>query len=904
MNCNEDQSKTLINTINGNLGLQVVSEQELHSRVMAFAPVVAADLCSDCLEAVIKAIQASRGVLIDIGEVLADKHVPWLDARRAEIDFKRWNAYSKMLAAKGLEPQVIDAIHRRQDMILDLAGDPSNQGSWARRGLVIGDVQSGKTANYLALFNKAADAGYRAIILLAGHTDKLRKQTQARVDEGFVGRDSRLLGQGLQQLQPNTVGVGKLGVTATPFTTYNSDFSTAQVAGNNIDVQALNSPVIFVIKKNKRIIDNLVQWLASQVSKDGKLKTPMLLLDDEADFASINTSKNPAEATAINQGIQDLLARFEKNSYVGFTATPFANVLIDDEQPEDLFPRDFIFCLDSPSNYFGPDRMAALDDDDDDFESNPFIHPLTDAEAIFPFKHKRTLPVTKLPESLVEAIRSFFLVNAIRDLRGQEKKPRSMLINVSRFVDVQASVFDLVNHKVSALRNALKFDSNLTGGEWKALEALFAAEFKDSGLTWSKVKKQVLSAIDAIEVHVVNSKNSAEAWDAVYATDKARVIAIGGDVLSRGLTLEGLSTSYFYRRSLAYDTLMQMGRWFGYREGYDDLCRLWIDKEVASWYIFIADATADLRNDLKDMRIAGLTPKEFGLAIRKHPGSMLTVTALNKSRSGLSVNMKISLMNSSLETARLPLAMKSNESNWEEALKFISKLREEGYSSEFKRARSETWSGVPKTEVANFLSKFNSAESDPYFGSTLATFIATAKSAILQDWDIALISGSGKVLPEANAKHKQSARKIYSKGDVLYVGGNKMRLGGRSDLAICMSAKQEALIEEYKSTYKKEAPASAYRAIMERPLMLLYFMEPKPHETNADAVAPMQPYEPQDLEIPLVGVHLSFPRGTGSVAERETVTFLVNKVWQRFNDSMAEFDITDSENDDQEPLEE
>ncbi len=903
MNCNEEKLNQLINTVNGNLGLAAVSEQELQRLVMVLAPVVAPELTEDCLEKAVNTIQASRAVVIDIGEVLADKHEPWLDKRRPEIDFKRWEAYSKMLATKGLEPQVIDAIHRRQDIILDLAGNPVMEGSWARRGLVIGDVQSGKTANYLALFNKAADAGYRAIILLAGHTDKLRKQTQARVDEGFVGRDSRLLGQGLQQLQPNTVGVGKLGITATPFTTYNSDFSTAQVAGNNIDVQALNSPVVFVIKKNKRIIDNLVQWLASQVPKDGKLKTPMLLLDDEADFASINTNQNPQAATAINQGIQDLLARFEKNSYVGFTATPFANVLIDDEQPEDLFPRDFIFCLDSPSNYFGPDRMLA-NGDDDDFGSNPFIKTLDDAESVFPFKHRRTLTVSALPESLNDSIRSFFLVNSIRDLRGQDKKPRSMLINVSRFVDVQARVFDLVSNKVSVMRNALKYDTDQNGPEWEALKRVFDLEFKESGASWAKVKKALNNAIEPIEVHVVNSKNSAEAWDAVYATDRARVIAIGGDVLSRGLTLEGLSTSYFYRRSLAYDTLMQMGRWFGYREGYDDLCRLWIDKEVASWYVFIAEATADLRNDLKDMRIAGLTPKEFGLAIRKHPGSMLTVTAMNKSRSGQSVNMKISLMNSSLETARLPLASIAHQDNWNEAKKFIEGLRTEGYESQYKRVRSETWHKVPKTAVASFLTNFKPSESDPYFGTALATFIATARSEILQDWDVALISGSGDDLLQINSKHKKTARRIYQKGDILYVGGVKMRLGGRSDLAICMSAEQEAIIAQYKIDNKKEAPASAYRAIMERPLMLLYFLQTKTHDGQpVPDDAPMKPFMTPSNETPLVGVHLSFPRGDGPIAERETVTFIVNTVWQRFNQTMAEFDITDSENEDIEDTE-
>ena len=660
MNCDENQLHVLISTVNGSLGLQTVTESKLEELVMAFAPVIAPDLDQDCLRVAIAKIQTSRLVQVDVGEVLAADHQPWLNERKNDIDWKRWEAYSRLIADKGIEPQVIDAIHKRQDIILDLSGDPMKEGSWARRGLVIGDVQSGKTANYLALFNKAADAGYRAIILLAGHTDKLRKQTQTRVDEGFVGKDSRLLRQGTREIRSNHFGVGKLGVTATPFTTYSSDFSAAQVAGNNIDVASVNNPVVFVIKKNKRIIDNLVQWLNSQHNQGEQLKTPLLLLDDEADFASINTSTNPNAATAINQGIKDLLAQFEKNSYVGFTATPFANILIDDEQPEDLFPRDFIFCLDSPSNYFGPEKMQS---DDDDYSSNDFMTILEDAEDSFPFKHKRDLVVQELPESLEEAIRSFFLVNAIRDIRSHEDKPRSMLINVSRFVDVQQAVFELVQQRVSTMRASLKFDQGENAQEWLALKTVFEESFSGAGATWKKVKSALLNSIEPIEVHVVNSKNAATSWDSVYATKRARVIAIGGDVLSRGLTLEGLSTSYFYRRSLSYDTLMQMGRWFGYREGYEDLCRLWIDNEVASWYSFIHEATQDLRTDLKEMRLAGLTPKEFGLAVRQHPGSLLTVTAINKSRAGISVAMKVSLMNTSPETARLPLAQVEQANN-------------------------------------------------------------------------------------------------------------------------------------------------------------------------------------------------------------------------------------------------
>jgi len=519
-----------------------------------------------------------------------EKTIPWI----------RWEAYRQLLSNKHFSPLVVDAMNERNDKLLDLAGDPSLPGSWDRRGLVIGDVQSGKTANYLSLFNKGADAGYKVFILLAGGTNKLRRQTQERVDEGFIGIDTRTLGLGRSSIgavKQKKVGVGLISphIQTNSQTNYFQDFSSA-VAGLVVHIDAGDIPTVFVVKKNAKVLKNLSDWL-STAAGGAKIKAPMLLLDDEADYASINTNAVSDSATAVNSGIRRLLDKFERSSYVGFTATPFANVLIDDDPKDDLFPKDFILNLESPSNYFGPQKMVR-----DENGNNPFLVSIDDAETKIPFKHTSQLRVSQLPTSMFESVRAFFITNAIRDLRqGQENDPRSMLVNVSRFIRVQKVVHELLQDEVAKMKDALRYERAASSDHWQNLKSTFESQFSDVPETWDQVAEAIVNAVDEIKVVLVNSEKTSSDWESIYEGPKPRVIAVGGDVLSRGLTLEGLSTSYFYRKSLAYDTLMQMGRWFGYRDGYEDLCRLWIDDEVAVWYTDIADALEELRSDLREM---------------------------------------------------------------------------------------------------------------------------------------------------------------------------------------------------------------------------------------------------------------------------------------------------------------
>src|SRR5688500_17293780 len=329
----------------------------------------------------------------------------------------------------------------------------------------MGDVQSGKTASYTGLCCKAADAGYRLIILLTGTLESLRRQTQERLDTGFIGLDSS--GFLSTRRQNRSVGVGLIDRTRTGvvFTSRVRDFSTAIVNQLNFRLESFHEPILLVVKKNKRVMQNLHNWIRDfNVGADGYVSVPLLVVDDEADNASINTRSPDQEPTAINEQIRTLLALFHRSSYVGFTATPFANIFIDPETEtellgNDLFPRDYIYALDPPTNYIGPVQVFGGEG------TNSSLRSIEDAETIFPYGHKASLIVGELPSSLHRALDAFVLANAVRDLRAEGATHRSMLVNVSRFTDVQMQVAALLEQHLRHLQGDVRNYSRLPEAE-------------------------------------------------------------------------------------------------------------------------------------------------------------------------------------------------------------------------------------------------------------------------------------------------------------------------------------------------------------------------------------------------------------------------------------------------------
>src|SRR5262249_29221863 len=313
---------------------------------------------------------------------------------------------------------------------------------------------------------------------------------------------------------------------------------------------------------------------------------------------------------------------------------------------EDLFPRSFIVNLPAPSNYIGPGLVFGIDGDGAILADDPLdvIRRVSqDEEGWITSGHKngfepRFRGEERIPPSLEDAILTFVLCCAARAVRGQPHAHNSMLVHVSRFKSVHQKVFAQVDEWLSELRRDLRYRAG--GNELHArLRDIWVNDFEPvsaeirgreigRGLpvtTWNDVEAELSDAVDKIKTQVVNS----EMRDAIdYESNAARglnIIAIGGDKLSRGLTLEGLSVSYFLRASKMYDSLMQMGRWFGYRPGYIDLCRLYVTPDLELWFRHVATAAEELRERINQMAMIGATPEVYGLRIQSH--DILLVTA-------------------------------------------------------------------------------------------------------------------------------------------------------------------------------------------------------------------------------------------------------------------------------------
>ena len=444
---------------------------------------VAFQVSTDIITQARKLIHARFAIRMEMGETLTSDsdHIPWLDARRVKIDPFYWTRYREFLVANGWPPLVTATLDRATDEFLDLLGNPADTGAWKRRGLVMGDVQSGKTATYAALMCKAADAGYGMVILLTGMLENVRRQTQERLDAAFIGFDSSDFLGSANLRHKRHIGVGLIdgrrnGVV---FTSRDQDFRKNGGSVTTLSLNSIHEPALVVTKKNQAVLERLAAWLrARNADRRGLIEVPMLLIDDEADNASINTKKDRCKTTAINKGIRDLLSLFERSSYVGFTATPFANIFIDPSSTDemlgdDLFPRDFIHVLRPPDNYVGLDRLFSTTEGDNgdhpaERKQKHTIGLIDDAEDWLPGGHKKEHEPGPLPESLRLALRCFLLSCAIRDLRARHDEPakggvihRSMLVNVSRFTDVQNKVADALHLELESIRHAVRLHGAL-----------------------------------------------------------------------------------------------------------------------------------------------------------------------------------------------------------------------------------------------------------------------------------------------------------------------------------------------------------------------------------------------------------------------------------------------------------
>lgn len=841
---------------------------------------------------ILKRLKQNLVIQMDIGTYIKDcnnGHQSWLPAKRADFDFFFWNRYKKYLEEiKHWNPRVTANLGKVSDEILDLCGDPSEK-QFLIKGLVLGDVQSGKTANYTAICNKAADTGYRIIIILAGMQENLREQTQERLDAEFTGRKSEyyLDPKAEQGIKNMPVGVGRYGhdKKIVAFTSVTKDFDSGVLRSNNLGIENVNCPVVLVIKKNKRILNNLIKWLSANntLNAAGQIELPLLLIDDEADNASVNTKDPDSSPAAINDCIRRLLGQFSKATYLGITATPFANIFIDPGKDDDLFPADFIYALSAPTNYIGADQIFG-----DGGAFSGMLQPINtlDLENMFPSKHKKDLVVNKLNDELLEAANYFLLVNAIRDLRGDTTEHRSMMVHISRFTDVQNQIADLFLIWLEQVKSDLRNYSQLTPAMAEKIETIHALHVVwekyalsiPAGVEWDEILHIYLyRAVAPIDVRAVNMKTGASSLDYFnHKKDGLRVIAVGGNSLSRGLTLEGLCVSYFYRNTQMYDTLLQMGRWFGYRPNYDDLVKIWISQDAIDWYSQITRATNELKDEIIAMRNAHQTPREFGLKVRQDPGSLI-VTARNKMRTATSIICPISVSGHLLETPRLKAALPILAENEKVFKDFVLNLASQGerIPSDDECAKGHYfWKHVSAESVSQLLLSF---ETHPWHlsfnGRALSEYIE--KNEWPNGWDVVLMnSGEGKAYPGGIAcgdeileiAHTEK-RVIKADLNMISVSGTKVRVGAGGCTRIGLTNSQ---IETAKATFKKETrkqnvPDSAFLIKDRDPILMLHVIE-----TMVDKAS-----SKQDIPTFLFALGVGFPKTT---KKTETANYMVNLV--------------------------
>ncbi|WP_312548682.1 Z1 domain-containing protein [Massilia sp.] len=874
-----------------------------------------AGISEEGLQHVRKKLESTIGIRMVAGEVVRESSfAPWVSDAKGSIEWNYWDSYRRLLQSQGWSPNVVRVLDEDTDGILTECGNPAREGSWAIRGLVMGDVQSGKTASYSGLIAKAADAGYRVVVLLTGVIEDLRRQTQERLDLGFVGRDSSKVLDRNRHNEPIGAGINRKR-SANVLTSVTRDFLTnnAQVL-NGIPLANISEPILFVMKKNKAPLENLVGWLDAQLKLTGQTihEMPLLVVDDEADSASVNVRKDGQEPATINRLIRKVIGKFSRSSYVAYTATPFANVFINPDNETDLFPSNFIYSLNTPSHYIGASSIFL-----EDGRYHGQLRDISDAEASFPYVHKKDHPVEVLPESLHDAVRVFLLSCAVRDIRGEELKHRSMLVNVSRFTDVQARVSEKIRGFLYGLQQEIQ--QYLAGRSWRShpelvqLETVWQQEFAHTGVTWEQIRKALNDSVASVRVVTINQKSPPDeklAYSTYRDTEKGRrVIAVGGLTLSRGLTLEGLCVSYFYRNSKAYDTLLQMGRWFGYRSGYDDLFRIWMDTDAQDWYAHIADAVAELRTDFRRMSANRMAPSQFGIRVKSHPDTLI-VTAQNKMRNGQDVEHSVSFSAFGTETASIPRAALLNAQNVQLVDRFVQESKPAKMVS-----NRYVWESIAKGRIAALLSELNISNMNAEFVPDsqdgvrpLVRFIQDNGYDALDEWDVCIPQGLGNPVEGLKVPLSNSASgtircrerqfEKVAKG-VPYLRLNKQRVGETSDERVQMTAGEIASAEsDWQSQNEKDqksrsVPGHQYRKYRSRPLLTIHFIQAKgPTEKNKNAGTMMSVDEIGGE--PMVAVSLSFP-DFDPLAEGETVVYRLNRVALRdlFGDKEGEDDDED-----------
>ncbi len=713
----------------------------------------------------------------------------WWDELRREDSFQPeyWQRYYNYLNRKpSWSLTAIQDIDTSTDEIMNALANPRKAKEIDRMGLVFGYVQSGKTAHYIGLINKAYDAGYRIIIVLSGIHNSLRSQTQSRIDEEVLGYETSIENIVDITRERNAIGVG-----VGPYNKVSQIVQSITTRDDKGDVNktsesvSMMPPFVIVTKKNASVLRKILRFFrkshyAEIVDGQKRIpaKYPALIIDDEADQASLNTNESYDEngnvlddynPTTINGLIRELLKIFECRSYVGYTATPFANVFISpdvdtEKYGKDLFPRDFIFKAPRADQYIGAREFFGISGDENT-PAMPLFREIKAGASYLGKGNKADDPVGELPQELKKAIKYFLISTALRNCRGQINKPNTMLVHIVRFVAQQNAVKKKIKqYYEEELANYIQFGDQAIQEELKAiwdddycpttakLNVQFTKYMMDcKNVDWTEIWEEIVRLVvkKEIKIYSVNGKSEDALLYKNHEGKPFNVIVIGGDKLSRGLTLEGLTVSYFTRSSNTYDTLMQMGRWFGFRPGYLDACRLFTTSGLNGLFAHISMATEDLAAQFDFMNDVVQTPYEFGLRVATHPS--LEITSKNKLRTGQDVKRDFSAKLS--QTRVFDIDGEQYDRNFDAVENLLTAIAGCRVTSEEYRQSHEGrqapgnhyfWQNVSAYDIANFFEHYETSRTatranSKYMADYIRTMAAPGIGGV-KSWTVCLIN--------------------------------------------------------------------------------------------------------------------------------------------------------------------
>jgi hypothetical protein len=566
----------------------------------------------------------------------------------------------------------------------------------------MGYVQSGKTMNFMGLIAKAVDSGYNVVIVLSGVTNNLRDQTQARIARDLTTADT---------------------VRWYWLTGPKQDFIAQE---NAAALLAGRAHLIGVVKKNSVRLRRLKTWLAA-ANVGVRSGARVLIIDDECDQASLNTAKSLTRKTAVNKALTELIdpTFMPRVSYVGYSATPFANML-GEAVPGSLYPEDFIVSLPRNDGYFGPAELFGREpqnDEDEGVEGADIVRDITNAEVdrVRPPKSPQAEWSPPVEGALRDSILWFMVAHSLRMLRGQRKPVWStMMIHTSQNVGPHSATQKAVKAYIDEISGAstTSLESEVRSLYEREISAAAHLEPDAPKFDWATIWAEFAETTANLKVLVDNYRSTdrlnyvtteADEQLGVEANSPGPVIVVGGNTLSRGLTLEGLVSTYFLRTSNAYDSLLQMGRWFGYRPGYADLQRIWMANEaphrLSYWFKELAFVEEEIREQIEAFALDGLTPAEVGVRIRNLPG--MTITSAAKMRHATTA--QVSYSGSKIQTILFDKSKEVQQANLSATKAFIARLS--GDYGAFKELEGQpVQHSVSSKDILKFVDSFTFQE--------------------------------------------------------------------------------------------------------------------------------------------------------------------------------------------------